>query len=153
VKALELKVPPPVVMLVVAAGMWGLSLAVPSVEVPLLARSIAGGVLACIGGAFSLSGGMLFRRARTTVNPMKPQASSSLVTGGIYRYTRNPMYVGLVFVLLGWATFLASPWTLVGPLACALYLQRFQIEPEERVLGERFGAAYSDYAASVRRWL
>jgi protein-S-isoprenylcysteine O-methyltransferase Ste14 len=100
-KALELKIPPPVVMVVIAAGMWGMS----------------------------------------------------LVTGGIYRYTRNPMYVGLVFVLVGWAAFLASLWTLVGPLACALYLQRFQIEPEERVLGERFGAAYADYAASVRRWL
>jgi protein-S-isoprenylcysteine O-methyltransferase Ste14 len=140
-------------MLVIAVAMWGMSLAAPSVEVPFLLRCVAAGVLACIGGAFALSGGVLFRRARTTVNPMRPQASSSLVTGGIYRYTRNPMYVGLLFVLVGWAVLLSSPWTLAGPVACALYLQRFQIKPEEEALAGMFGAAYAEYAARVRRWL
>jgi len=72
---------------------------------------------------------------------------------GIYRFTRNPMYVGLALVLLGWAALLSSPWALLGPLVFVLYINRFQIAPEERVLSAKFGAAYTEYIARVRRWL
>jgi len=75
-----------------------------------------------------------------------------LVTGGIYRFTRNPMYVGLLLVLVAWATFLSSLWTLVGPLAFVLYITRFQIKPEESALATLFGQPYADYRAKVRRW-
>ena len=84
---------------------------------------------------------------------MKPQTTSSLVCSGIYRVTRNPMYLGLVFVLVAWAVFLSSAWALLGPMAFALYMNRFQIAPEERVLSSMFGASYSDYLSRVRRWL
>lgn len=151
--ALELKIPPPVVMLLVAAAMWGISLASPSIEAPRVARIAVAVTLALAGGGISLSGIAAFRRARTTVNPMKPETSSSLVAVGIYRFTRNPMYVGLLLVLVAWAVFLASPWALAGPLVFVLYMNRFQIAPEERVLAAMFGADYSAYKAKVRRWL
>jgi protein-S-isoprenylcysteine O-methyltransferase Ste14 len=79
--------------------------------------------------------------------------TSSLVTSGVYRFSRNPMYVGMLLILTAWAVFLAVPLTLLGPLAFFLYLKRFQIEPEERVMGEIFGAEFSAYRAQVRRWL
>ncbi len=83
---------------------------------------------------------------------MKPESTSSLVTSGIYKCTRNPMYVGLLFVLVAWAVFLSSAWLLVGPLIFVLYMNRFQIAPEERMLSQMFGTTYSTYKGTVRRW-
>ncbi|MSU51917.1 MAG: isoprenylcysteine carboxylmethyltransferase family protein [Opitutaceae bacterium] len=150
---LELKVPPPAVALIFGLTMWGISLFTFTVEVSFLARIILSMAVALVGGAFSLLGGIALRRAKTIINPMKPEGASSLVTGGVYRVTRNPMYVGLLFVLLGWAAFLAAPWSLVGPVALVLYISRFQITSEERVLTPLFGEAYSNYKTKVRRWL
>ena len=94
-----------------------------------------------------------FTRARTTVNPVKPQESSVLVTRGLYRWTRNPMYLGMLIVLVAWAFFVSNALAfLVLPLFIA-YINRFQIQPEERVLRGRFGAQFDDYCGRVRRWL
>ena len=152
-RALELKVPPPLVALLIAAAMWGISLATPLADVPARIRLGAAIAIALAGVATAISGVAAFRRAKTTVNPLKPETSSSLVTSGIYRLTRNPMYVGLALVLIAWAVFLSSAWTFPGPLAFALYITRFQIMPEERVLLGMFGETYSAYQAKVRRWL
>ena len=152
-QALELKIPPPAVAALMAGAMWGISLVTPSLDAPRLILVVAAVTIALAGGGFALSGVVSFRRARTTVNPMKPEKTSSLVTTGIYRITRNPMYVGVLFVIVAWAVFLSAPWTLVGPLAFVLYMNRFQIAPEERVLSAMFGTDYSNYKARVRRWL
>lgn len=151
--ALELKIPPPVVALLVAAVMWGISLVTPSADVPVPIRVIAAIAIALAGLATAVSGVVAFRRAKTTTNPLKPETASSLVVSGVYRLTRNPMYVGLALVLLAWALFLSCIWALLGLLAFILYMTRFQIIPEERVLAGMFGAAYTAYQAKVRRWL
>lgn len=152
-QTLELKIPPPVVALIIAAAMWGLSLTTPSVGVPELVRLFATIAMALAGVGIAIAGIIAFRQARTTVNPLKPEAASSLVTSGVYRHTRNPMYVGLALALLAWAVFVASALALLGPVAFVLYMNRFQIGPEERVLSGMFGATYASYRASVRRWL
>lgn len=133
--------------------MWGLSLFTPVLDVSMFDRAMAALVIASIGGLFAIAGVAGFRRAQTTLNPTKPQATSALVIAGIYQYTRNPMYVGLLLVIVAWAAFLSSLWALLGPLAFALYITRFQILPEERVLSGLFGAEYAAYRARVRRWL
>jgi protein-S-isoprenylcysteine O-methyltransferase Ste14 len=152
-RALELRIPPPLVALLVAAAMWCLSLVTTSLEAIPLARIALGVGFAVVGAAFSASGVVAFRRAKTTVNPMKPEAASSLVSAGVYRVTRNPMYLGLFFMLFAWAAFLWSAWSLLGPLVFAAYIGRFQIAPEERALTALFGSEYSAYKARVRRWL
>ena len=151
--ALELKVPPPGVALLVCAAMWALSLVPPYFEVSIAIRLVVALAMGSAGGIFSMAGVIRFRKARTTVNPTKPHAASSLVTSGIYQFTRNPMYLGLLFVIIGWAAFLCSLWALVGPFAFTLYMTRFQIQPEERVLQGLFGAEYTGYQSRVRRWL
>ena len=151
--ALELKIPPPLVALLIAAVMWGISLVTPSADVPAPIRVLAAIAIALAGLATAISGVVAFRRAKTTTSPLKPETTSSLVISGAYRFTRNPMYVGVALVLLAWAVFLSSIWTLLGPLAFILYITRFQIIPEERVLAGIFGPAYSAYQAKVRRWL
>jgi protein-S-isoprenylcysteine O-methyltransferase Ste14 len=152
-QSLELKIPPPAVGLLVAVAMWGISLAAPPVAMPALIRVVAAITIALAGVGTAISGVVALRQARTTVNPVKPETASSLVTSGAYRFTRNPMYVGLALVLLAWAVFVASALALLGPIVFVLYITRFQIAPEERVLSAMFGAAYSAYQAKVRRWL
>ena len=150
---LELKVPPPLVALVMAIAMWCLSRLPPLLEALPAARLIAVVCFAIAGVSFDLSGMVAFRRVKTTVNPMKPELSSSLVTAGIYKTSRNPMYVGMLFLLTAWAAFLWSPWSLFGILGFAGYISRFQIVPEERVLSRLFGAEFADYTERVPRWL
>lgn len=151
--ALELKIPPPVAAVLTAGAMWGISSVAPLLEMPSSMRRSAALALALAGAAFSLAGVISFRRARTTVNPTKPEKTSSLVCSGVYRVTRNPMYLGLLLVLVAWAVFLSSGWALLGPLAFMLYIDRFQIAPEERALSALFGPTYAVYKSQVRRWL
>ena len=152
-KALELRVPPPAVAIILGAAMWFAAAYGPSASLPLMLRASVFAALAIIGGATALAGDVAFRHARTTINPFRPQNSSALVTTGVYRLTRNPMYLGILMALIGWAAFLCSAVALLGPVAFVGYITRFQIVPEERVLSGKFGEAYSTYLASVRRWL
>ncbi|MEE4377411.1 MAG: isoprenylcysteine carboxylmethyltransferase family protein [Candidatus Competibacteraceae bacterium] len=152
-QSLELKIPPPIVAAIVALIMWGVSRFPPSVEVPELVRHILIFVLAATGLGFDFSGLIVFRRAKTTVNPMTPHSASSMITSGVYRVTRNPMYVGLFFLMCAWAVYLSSPWAFLGPVAFAVYIDRFQIRPEERALVALFGEDFLAYKAKVRRWL
>jgi len=151
--ALELRIPPPVVAALIAGAMWGISVVAPVIDVPGPVRTVVAAILALAGGVFVTGAMISFLRARTTVSPMKPEMTSSLVRSGVYRVSRNPMYVGLLFVLAGWAVYLASAWSLIGPVAFVLYMNRYQIAPEERALSALFGAEYADYASKVRRWL
>lgn len=150
---LELKVPPPVVAAMAAAGMWALARLLPDLRLALGLRAPVAILLAVAGFLLAGSGIVAFRRARTTVNPHKPKSASALVASGPYRFTRNPMYAGMLLVLLAWAVFLAAPLALLGPAAFVLYIGRFQVRPEERALEQLFGAEYGAYRARVRRWL
>ena len=152
-RAIELTVPPPVVAVAIAGAMWGVSRITPLLDVPSVIRVASATTIALIGVGFDLAGLLSFWRARTTINPMKPQATSSVVCSGAYRVSRNPMYLGLLLLLVAWAIFLSSAWAMVGPLAFVFYMNRFQIAPEERVLSAMFGKDYSDYQSRVRRWL
>lgn len=152
-RALELRIPPPAVALVIAAAMWGISRVTPAPDMPAIVRETAGIALAVAGVCIALSGTFAFRRAGTTINPLKPETTSALVTSGIYRYTRNPMYVGLALAVLGWAVYLTSAAAFLGPVVFVLYITRFQIVPEERALASLFGATFADYRSRVRRWL
>jgi len=89
----------------------------------------------------------------TTVNPMKPESSSALVRSGIYAWSRNPMYVGFLLILIAWAILLSNATAFVFLPGFLLYMNRFQIEPEERALFSTFGQHFTAYAARVRRWI
>jgi len=151
--ALELKIPPLVVLALVAGLMWLGARAVPAADFPLPARRAIALALVTTGVGIAVAGVVAFRRVKTTVNPLSPEAASALVVSGIYRLTRNPMYLGALVVLLGWAAFLANALALILAGTFVLYLNRFQIAPEEKALAARFGPAFGDYRATVRRWL
>jgi protein-S-isoprenylcysteine O-methyltransferase Ste14 len=138
---------------VVVLVMWGIAWLAPTLQMPAALRLGVCAASAIAGFALGAAGVLAFRRARTTIDPIRPEAASSLVSSGIYRMTRNPMYVSLSFLLFAWAVFLSSAWALLGLAAFVLYIGRFQIAPEERALSELFGSKYTAYQAQVRRWL
>ena len=151
--ALDAKVPPPLVALIVGTGMWlaARTFGPTSVSFPVrLGLAIA---LFLIGLGISFAGVRVIRRAQTTLNPTRPETASTLVTAGIYQYTRNPMYLGMATWLLAWAAWLAAPVALLGVPLFMLYMNRFQITPEEQALTSLFGGEVPAYQARVRRWL
>ena len=150
---LELLVPPPAVAALAAALMWSIARALPGLGVGLPAAPWIGAALAAAGLLLELAGVLEFFRRRTTVNPMRPERASALVTDGVYRWSRNPMYLGWLPILAGWAVYLQHPLTLVMVPLFALYLARFQIVPEERAMEARFGEAFRAYRQRVPRWL
>ena len=150
--SLELRVPPLVVVAVTAALMGLVAWAVPVAEFRFTPPMALAGALAGLGAAITLAGVIAFRRARTTVNPTTPQASSAVVSTGIYRLTRNPMYLGFLLALVGWSLALGTLLALAPVAGYVAYMNRFQIEPEERALRAKFGAEYEDYLRRVRRW-
>lgn len=151
--ALELKVPPVAISAITAAAMWLAATLTPSMAFALPWRITLAVVLAGAGGALAIAGVLAFRKAKTTVSPMEPEATSSVVTSGVYGMSRNPMYVGILFTLASWAVFLANALPFAFLPAFVLYLNRFQIGPEEQMLSARFGHEYATYLRSVRRWL
>lgn len=151
-KSLELRIPPVALVAIFAVSMYAISLVVPATlhipgKLPLAALFMA------MGALIALMGVVAFRLHHTTVNPFTPEQSSSLVSTGIYRFSRNPMYLGFLLALCGWCVYCdnwASALTL--PMFVA-YMNRFQIQPEERALEQHFGKQFTDYKQAVGRWL
>lgn len=151
--SLELKIPPAIVFGLIAWGMWWIaSLDTGHFVDPELGQALFW-ILFGIGTLFGVAGLYSFYRARTSVDPHKPEKASSLVTAGVYRITRNPMYVGLAIILGAWAIRLGSLLSMAGVVIFMLYITRFQIIPEERVMREKFGEQHEKYHSKVRRWL
>ena len=145
--------PPLAVAVSLGIAMWIVARALPSLRWEFPGRRpIALGLLA-LGVAISLAGVVAFRRARTTTNPLRPDAASALVVSGIYKRTRNPMYLGFVVMLLAWSAWLAHPVALLGIAGFVAWMNRFQIPAEERAIGALFGAEFEQYCAQVRRWI
>ncbi len=150
---LELKIPPVLVWLIMGAAMLGVSYAVPGLSFTVPGRVAIALVLVVLGEGLAVAGVAAFRRGRTTVNPLTPNASSSVVTSGVYRVSRNPMYLGFLIALVGWAVFLANAGAALFLPAFVVYMTQFQIKPEERALLAKFGSEFALYMSRVRRWL
>ena len=150
--SLELKIPPPLVALLTGLLMWSATRLVPPLALPGVARVAVAAVLVGVGVGLAISGVLTFKRAKTTVNPTTPAAASALVRTGVFRFTRNPMYLSLLLCLVAWAVYLSNALALLIVPLFVLYMNRFQIAPEERALATLFGDAYAAYKREVRRW-
>ena len=142
------RLPPPIVF-VIALGLMSLF---PHLQSVAFFRPLAVvlGVFATITGGLSV---WAFYQAKTTINPRRLDATSALVQHGIFRFSRNPMYLSLAILLIAFVLWRGNLWALsVLPLFIS-YIQIFQILPEERMLTEKFGRDYQDYCARVRRWI
>ncbi len=150
---LRLRIPPLAVALLAGGLGWVAARLVPGLNVACFGRKELAAAFGLLGVTCAGLGVASFRRARTTVNPMTPGATSALVVAGIYRVTRNPMYLGFLFLLLAEFVWLANPVAFLAAPAFVLYLNRYQIGPEESALQSRFAAEFESYTHRVRRWI
>lgn len=147
------KVPPPVILLLAGALMWLIARSSFAYTIDVPFAVVIALLLAVAGVVVAVQAIRQFGRAATTVNPLQPDAATTLVDSGIFARTRNPMYLGLLLVLSGWAVWLQSVTALVVLAGFVLCINTLQIKPEEQALQKIFGAAYADYCSRVRRWI
>ena len=150
---MRILVPPPVVLFVAGLLMWGVARlddAAPR-GIPLQGAVI--GVLVAAALALMLAAAVAFARARTSINPMRPGQATTLLTTGVFRISRNPIYLADALLLAAFGVWLGSPWNVLVLAAFLLYIDLLQIRAEEAALLERFGDAYRAYCDRVRRWL
>jgi protein-S-isoprenylcysteine O-methyltransferase Ste14 len=150
---MRFKVPPVVLMLLIAVAMYLVAPWLPVIDASARVASLLAIAIFVAGALFAVLGVLEFRRAQTTVDPMNIDKASSLVTSGVYRISRNPMYVGFALVVLAVVVYLRSPVLLLGVALFVAYITRFQILPEEQFMRGKFGAQYESYMQQVRRWL
>ena len=150
---LELRIPPPVVALLVGLSMWFAARHIGAFAFVIPWRTALASSLVAAGMLFALAAIVSFFQAKTTVNPHRPHATSTMVTSGVYQFSRNPMYLGVLLVLCGWAIWLSNLLAIALLATFVAYISRFQILPEERILRTKFGPEFAAYTASVRRWL
>jgi protein-S-isoprenylcysteine O-methyltransferase Ste14 len=150
---LELKIPPLLVWLVFAGAMYGVAYFAPAISFTLPGSSAIAPTLVALGGAVALAGAIAFRNRRTTVNPLTPSATTSVVFSGVYRVSRNPMYLGFLLALAGWVVYLSNAGAALLLPAFVAYMTQYQIKPEERALLAKFGSEFAQYLSRVRRWL
>ncbi|WP_297324113.1 isoprenylcysteine carboxylmethyltransferase family protein [Nitrosomonas sp.] len=150
---LELKIPPAGLVLLFAAAMWLTAQTNSWAMVQIPGEEWVAIALSMLGCTLIIVAAIQFISARTTVNPLTPESATEIVTQGIYKLSRNPMYVGFLVMLVAWGVFLENILSLLLLPLFVLYLNRFQIMPEEKALLTKFGDGYGQYLKSVRRWV
>ena len=150
---LALKVPPALLMLIFGGLMWLNDRLLPETRLMINGHEVLTVLITVPGVLCVLAGIISFRLARTTVDPLHPERASSVVTSGIYRWTRNPMYLGFGLLLLAFAVKLSNPVVVLWLPVFVWYMNRFQIIPEEQALERQFGDQYRHYCEHVRRWI
>ncbi len=152
-KSLETRIPPPLVGVIAGVLAWLVARQFAPTSLPAAPRLALVAAFVLLGLWLAGTAARTVTRAKTTLNPIKPETATSLVTAGIFQRTRNPMYLGMACWLLAWSAWLGTPAGLLGPVLFVLWMNRFQIGPEERALRQLFGAEYEAYLGRVRRWL
>ena len=150
---LSLKVPPPVQAITFGVLMWVVARQVSGGQFEFELQLLVAILIAVAGVALVVMSILEFRRASTTIDPFHPEEASSLVDSGVFRFSRNPMYIGLLLVLIGWSVWLGSYYNLVVLAMFVSYITAFQIKPEEAAMKSLFGEEYDQYCSKVRRWI
>lgn len=145
--------PPPILGLGTGLAMWLITMGFPEFRLDLPLIRIVGLIIMVLGLAIDVISIAAFVRARTSLTPLTPEKASQLVVSGLYKYSRNPMYLGLLVLLTGWGLHLSHPVAFLLLPVFVIYITIFQIKPEEKALQRKFGAAYESYCQKVRRWI
>lgn len=149
---MKLKIPPAVVFLLFGSLMYLLAEFLPVGYFDFFGRKYLIGVLLIMAIVISGVALIQFYQAKTSIDPKNPSKASTLVSNGVYKYSRNPMYLSLLIILLAWALWLANAFNILLAAGFVSFMNKFQIKPEESTLGSLFGKEYDHYCIKVRRW-
>jgi protein-S-isoprenylcysteine O-methyltransferase Ste14 len=152
VKTLELKIHPPIILFLCLCLVYVLNDYLPTLAMPTILAGLHW-YIGLLGVFVALAGIWQFKKAKTTINPTKPEKVSQLVSGGIYRVTRNPMYLGMQLIIIAAIFKFGNYYGFIALTCFIFYITQFQIKPEERIIEGVFGEEYVRYKKKVRRWL
>jgi len=133
--------------------MFGAAKLFPALVFHFPGQNLVAAALVFLGLLLNVIAAVQFRRWQTTVSPLSPQKTAAIVKGGVFAISRNPMYLGMLLILSGFAIFLGSAVNLVILIGFVAVITRQQIKPEEEILQEKFGDEYTAYTNAVRRWV
>lgn len=150
---LTLLIPPALLLILFAILMWFIAMSLPQLSLTQEIHFSIPLFMVMSGIFLVLMSSVVFLRLKTTLNPMKPEFATVLIKTGVYQYSRNPIYLGLTIILLGWGVYLNNILALLFVAGFVYYINRFQIKPEEESLSKIFGVQFEEYKRSVRRWL
>jgi len=150
---MKLKIPPAIQVALFATLMWIIKKSTTITHFEFELQRVVSWIIFGIGIAIEIIAIYAFRKAHTTANPLHPNKASTLVIVSIYKVSRNPMYLGMFFILLAFAVRLGNLFTFPVVILYVWYITTFQIKPEEKILAELFGNDYSIYCKKVRRWI
>ena len=148
---MKTKIPPPIIALICIVINYLSTYLINPIKFPNI--EIIGGLILLLGVATAMLATLLFKKDKTTVNPMNPEETTTLVTTGIFSITRNPMYLGLFFVISSTILFFGSWFGIIILMFFVWYINKFQIIPEEEAMEKLFGNKYDEYKQNVRRWI
>ena len=148
---MKTKIPPPIIALICIVINYLSTYLINPIKFPNI--EIIGGLILLLGVATAVLATLLFKKDKTTVNPMNPEETTTLVTNGIFSITRNPMYLGLFLSILSTILFFGSWFGIIILMFFVWYINKFQIIPEEEAMEKLFGNKYSEYRQKVRRWI
>jgi protein-S-isoprenylcysteine O-methyltransferase Ste14 len=149
----QVRLPPPLLFLtcVLAAGLLDYLAPVRVVDAPIAIRTIPAVLFFGISGYVALHAVFVLIKHGTGVDPAR--STTTIVSSGPFRFSRNPMYLALLVMLAGLAVLLASIWFLAFTVVLWLLLDRLAVQPEEKYLEAKFGDHYRAYRSRVRRWI
>lgn len=150
---LALKIPPALIFIIWLAAIASLRYIFPGLNYVLFLTPYVASLFLLLGLFLTLSAFFHFKKAQTTIDPRKPEKTTTIVTSGIYRFSRNPMYLGFLMWLCAWAFMLSNLVGFVFLPLFVFYMNRYQIIPEEKILHQQFGDIYYRYLKKVGRWL
>ena len=145
------KIPPPIVVLILVISTFFSSKKIDLIQIPF--QSLISIFILSMGILILLNPVLKFKKSKTTINPIKFKKVNKLVTSGIYKYSRNPMYLGLLMIVISSSIFYLNIYSILTPLFFYLWINRFQIKREEVFLTEKFGEDYLSYKKKTRRWI
>ena len=148
---MKTKIPPPIIALICIVINYLSTYLINPIKFKNI--EIIGGLILFLGVATAVLAIILFKKEKTTVNPMKPEETTTLITTGIFSITRNPMYLGLFFVTFSTVLFFGSWFGIIILMFFVWYITKFQIIPEEEAMEKLFGVKYDEYRQKVRRWI
>ena len=151
-EAMRLKIPPAGVFLIFAVLMYGADRVLPVGDFDFFGRTILLRFLILAGIILGVLALLQFAKHKTSSNPLKIEKATTLVTNGVYRISRNPMYLGLLLILLAWGLYLGNAFNAITAAGFVSYMNAFQIRQEEEILRQKFGEHYNRYCKAVRRW-
>lgn len=149
---MKLKLPPAIVLAVFTLLMYVLSVFLPVGYFDFFGRKYLMMALLVIAGCIGIIALFQFFKSKTTIDPTNPSKASKLVSLGVYQYSRNPMYLGMLLLLLAWGLWLGNAFNVLLAAGFVAYMNKFQILPEEESLSDLFGKEYAQYCTLVRRW-